>query len=126
MPRRHEPWLSPLIGFVTGLVTGATGVFVIPAVPYLQALGFERDDLVQALGLSFTVSTIALALGIGMHGGLQFGNIGLSVLAVLPALAGMALGQTLRKRISPTAFRRGFLICLLLLGGEMLARSIWA
>ena len=126
VPRRHEPWLSPLVGFVTGLVTGATGVFVIPAVPYLQALGFERDDLVQALGLSFTVSTIALAFGIGMHGGLQFGNIGLSVLAVLPALAGMALGQTLRKRISPTAFRRGFLICLLLLGGEMLARSIWA
>lgn len=126
VPRRHERWLSPLIGFVTGLVTGATGVFVIPAVPYLQALGLERDDLVQALGLSFTVSTVALALGIALHGGLEFANIGLSALAVLPALAGMALGQTLRKRISPTAFRRGFLICLLLLGGEMLARSMSA
>ncbi len=34
----HEPWLSPVIGFVTGLVTGATGVFVLPAVPYLQAI----------------------------------------------------------------------------------------
>lgn len=126
VPRRHERWLSPLIGFVTGLVTGATGVFVIPAVPYLQALGLERDDLVQALGLSFTVSTVALALGIALHGRLEFANIGLSALAVLPALAGMALGQTLRKRISPTAFRRGFLICLLLLGGEMLARSMLA
>ena len=124
IPPRHEPWLSPLVGFVTGLVTGATGVFVIPAVPYLQALGLERDDLVQALGLSFTVSTVALALGIGMHGGLEFADIGLSALAVLPALAGMALGQRLRKRISPTAFRRGFLICLLLLGCEMLLRSI--
>ncbi len=124
VPQRHERWLSPLVGFVTGLVTGATGVFVIPAVPYLQALGLERDDLVQALGLSFTVSTVALALGIGMHGGLEFADIGLSMLAVLPALAGMALGQRLRKRISPTAFRRGFLICLLLLGCEMLLRSI--
>jgi hypothetical protein len=34
---RAEPWLSPLVGLATGLVTGATGVFVIPAVPYLQA-----------------------------------------------------------------------------------------
>ena len=35
---RWEPWLSPVIGLVTGLVTGATGVFVIPAVPYIQSL----------------------------------------------------------------------------------------
>ncbi|QOG05257.1 TSUP family transporter [Aureimonas sp. OT7] len=109
---------------IAGLVTGATGVFVIPAVPRLQALGFERDDLVQALCLSFTVATVARALGIGMHGGLEFGNIGLSVPAVLPALAGMALGQALRKRISPTAFRRGFLVCFLLRGSEMLVRGI--
>ena len=33
-----EKWLSPLIGLITGAVTGGTGVFVIPAVPYLQAL----------------------------------------------------------------------------------------
>src|SRR6185312_8244162 len=53
VPRAYERWLSPTIGAATGLVTGATGVFVIPAVPYLQALGFEKDDLVQVLGLSF-------------------------------------------------------------------------
>lgn len=45
-----EPWLGPLCGLVTGALTGATGVFVIPAVPYLNALGLARDDLVQALG----------------------------------------------------------------------------
>src|SRR5712672_1686845 len=28
--RRHEGWLAPLVGVTTGLVTGATGVFVIP------------------------------------------------------------------------------------------------
>jgi len=54
--RRHEPWLGPLCGVITGVITSATGVFVIPAVPYLQALGLSRDELVQALGLSFTVS----------------------------------------------------------------------
>src|SRR5262249_54293611 len=54
--RVHEAWLSPLIGFVTGLIAGATAVFVIPAGPYFQAIGLTKDELVQVLGLSFTVS----------------------------------------------------------------------
>ena len=37
---RTERWLGPLCGVLTGVITSATGVFVIPAVPYLQALGF--------------------------------------------------------------------------------------
>src|SRR4029077_9232496 len=53
--------LGPLIGALTGLVTAATGVFVIPAVPYLGALNLDKEDMIQALGLSFTVSNIALA-----------------------------------------------------------------
>lgn len=35
VPARIEPVLSPMVGAVTGVVSGATGVFVIPAVPYL-------------------------------------------------------------------------------------------
>ncbi|MDR6669602.1 sulfite exporter TauE/SafE family protein [Rhizobium sp. 1399] len=119
VPEAMEPWLSPVIGAATGLVTGSTGVFVIPAVPYLQALGRAKDDLVQALGLSFTVSTIALAASLGVRGAFDNGNLALSVLAILPALAGMWAGQVLRSRIAPATFRRWFLICLLLLGAEM-------
>ena len=37
-----EWWLGPLIGVLTGLATAATGVFAIPAVPYLGALGFGQ------------------------------------------------------------------------------------
>jgi uncharacterized protein len=64
VPAGSERWLGPLCGLLTGIVTSATGVFVIPAVPYLQALGLHRDQLVQALGLSFSVSTLALAAGL--------------------------------------------------------------
>lgn len=121
---RWEPWLSPVIGLVTGLVTGATGVFVIPAVPYIQSLDMERDDLVQALGLSFTVSTIALAVGLFWHGAAPAGNLLTSTLAVIPALVGMAAGQVIRTRISPRLFRRIFLIFLLLLGLEMALQGL--
>lgn len=124
VPATWEPWLSPLIGGITGLVTGGTGVFVIPAVPYLQALGLEKEDLVQALGLSFTVSTIALAFGLAGRGALQMDNLILSTLAIVPALAGMWVGQIARHRISPSTFRRWFLICLLFLGTEMVVRPL--
>lgn len=121
---RWEPWLSPVIGLVTGLVTGATGVFVIPAVPYIQSLDLKRDDLVQALGLSFTVSTIALAIGLFWHGAAPVGNLLTSTLVVIPALLGMAAGQVIRTRISPQSFRRLFLIFLLLLGLEMAVHGL--
>ncbi len=124
VPSRMEPVLSPIIGGITGLVSGATGVFVIPAVPYLQSLGLSKDDLVQALGLSFTVSTVALALALGAHGAFSAGMMGLSLLALVPALIGMWAGQKLRNRISLVTFRRLFLGFLLLLGAEMALRSL--
>ncbi|MFB9948114.1 sulfite exporter TauE/SafE family protein [Rhizobium puerariae] len=124
VPARMEPWLSPVIGLVTGLVTGGTGVFVIPAVPYLQSLGLEKDNLIQSLGLSFTVSTVALAAGLALRGAYDPGNLGLSALALVPALIGMWLGQAARNRISPPAFRRWFLVALLVLGTEMLLRPL--
>ncbi|SHM35807.1 sulfite exporter TauE/SafE family protein [Phytopseudomonas punonensis] len=120
----HEGWLAPIIGAVTGAITAVTGVFVIPAVPYLQAIGLEKDDLVQALGISFSVSTIALALSLGHSGELlQPAVLGMSALALLPALIGMASGQWLRRRISPERFKRWFFIGLLLLGADLALRG---
>lgn len=124
IPPAAEPWAGPLVGVVTGMVTGATGVFVIPAVPYLGSLGLDRDDLIQALGLSFTVSTLALAGGLALHGALPVAASTASLLAVLPALAGMWLGGWLRSRVRPDLFRRGFFVSLLLLGGELVWRGL--
>jgi hypothetical protein len=117
---RYEVWLGPLCGLITGVVTSATGLFVIPAVPYLQALGLDRNQLVQALGLSFTVSTLALAAGLYWRGVLGGGEIGASVLALVPALLGMMLGQWLRQRISAVLFKRVFFVGMGLLGLHLL------
>jgi len=122
VPARRESWLSPVIGMVTGLLTGATGVFTLPAVPYVQSLGLQKDELVQALGLSFTVSTVALAAGLFAHGAFRLDQLGLSLLAVAPALLGMWLGRVVRQKISPQAFRRCFLLFLVVLGLELTLR----
>lgn len=124
VPAGAEPWLSPLIGAGTGIVTGATGVFVIPAVPYLQSLGLEKDDLVQALGLSFTVSTVALAAGLMRQDAFRLADAGLSALAIAPALVGMFAGQRIRNRVSPRAFRICFFSGLIVLGGHLLLQAL--
>ena len=111
-----EPWLGPLVGVATGLVTAATGVFVIPAVPYLQALGLEKDELVRALGLAFLVATIALGASLGADGALQGAALVGSFIVVLPALLGMGAGQWLRGRVRPETFKTIFFAGLLLLG----------
>jgi uncharacterized membrane protein YfcA len=124
VPPETERWVGPAVGAATGIVTGATGVFVIPAVPYLGALGLERDDLIQALGLSFTISTLALSAGLAWHGALSAQAATASLAALAPALAGMALGSWLRARVQPETFRLCFFLGLLVLGIELLWRGL--
>lgn len=119
----QERWLGPLCGGLTGLVTAATGVFVIPAVPYLQAMDLDRDARVQALGLSFTVSTVALAIGLAGQDALGGQALGASLLVLLPALLGMYFGQWLRQRISALVFKRCFFIGLALLGAHLMVNG---
>jgi hypothetical protein len=119
---RLEPILSPIIGAITGVITAATGVFVIPAVPYLQGIGLEKDDLVQALGLSFTVSTLALAASLAAGGVFVPSMIVPTLVALAVSLLGMWLGQIVRDRLSPTTFRRCFFVGLLLLGAWLAVR----
>ncbi len=122
--RRHESWLSPLVGAITGAITAATGIFVIPAVPYLQAVGFEKNELVQALGVSFFVSTLALAATLGSTGLAEGGLAWTAIGTLIPALAGQAIGQTVRVTIDATTFKRWFFTGLIALGSVLIAKPL--
>lgn len=123
-PPRAEPCFGAGVGLATGLVTGATGVFVLPAVPYLAGIGLDRDRLVQAMGLSFTVSTLGLGLGLWLNGAFATGATWAAGLAILPALAGMRLGAALRARVPAPAFRRAFFLLLAGLGAHGILRGL--
>src|SRR5262249_33037839 len=122
--RSWEPMLGPVTGALTGAITAATGIFVIPAVPYLQAIGLEKEELVEALGLSFTVSTMALARGVGVAGGLSASMAGAALAARAAACLGMWAGQMIRLRLSAETFRRWFFIGLLVLGLYLAIRAM--
>jgi hypothetical protein len=118
-----ERWASPLIGLVTGVVNGATGVSVMPLVPYLNSVGLPREALIQAMGLVFMTSMLVLASCLAWTGHFQVASAGASTLALLPVFAGMYAGQLVRRRLHADAYRKWFFIGLLALGGYAVIRA---
>jgi len=124
VPPRAEWWLAPLAGTLTGLLSTLTGVFVIPLVPYLNALSLQRDELIQALGLSLVTSSAALAVALARAGALPVSLLGASLFALAPAGVGVLFGQWLRRRTNPAMFVRVFAVGLLSIGLYLALRNL--
>lgn len=118
-----ERWLSPLAGFVTGLLNGATGVFVIPAAPYLTFVRLGKEELVQIIGINAFVCPLALAAALMVHGQLRIEVAGTWMVALVFSLAGMYVGQIVRRHTDERVFRRTFFVGLLVLGTYMCLRA---
>jgi len=116
----RERGAGALFGLTNGVLTGMTGSFVVPGVMFLQAIGLPRDTLVQAMGILFTLSTVALGAALGGNALLTVDLGVLSAIAVAPAILGMIAGQWLRRLLSENVFRRVFFAALLLLGGYII------
>ena len=120
VPAKHERQVGLLAGLINGVLTGLTGSFAVPGVFYLQSIGLTRDQLVQAMGLLFLVSTMALAVSLSGNGLLAGNLAGLSAIMTGPALVGVWIGQRIRKQLSEHAFRKLVLAVLLMLGGYLI------
>jgi uncharacterized protein len=123
--RSNEKWIGGIVGLVTGAVSAATGVQVVPSMPFMQAIGMEKDELVQALGVFFTVATLALAFTLTSAGLLSASTALPGAVAMASAFAGMFIGQVVRSRMQPEAFRRWFLIAMILLGLYLAGSAVY-
>jgi len=101
-----------------------TGSSVVPGVMFLQAIGLSRDMLIQAMGILFATSTLALAVALQKANILTITNGILSFGAVLPAILGMILGQRVRSTLSERRFRKVFFVALLVLGAYIIASAL--
>lgn len=123
VPPQRERLAGFLVGIVNGIVTGITGVFIIPGGLFLQALGMKRDELVQALGLLFMLSTFTIGVVFTVKALMTPALAALSVLAIPPALVGMRIGEALRKRLSEELFRMLFLSGIGVIGLSLVIRN---
>jgi uncharacterized protein len=122
---RDEKWIGGIVGIMTGLVSATTGVQVIPSMPFMQAIGMEKDELFQALGVFFTVATLALAFNLTSAGLLNASTTLPGAIAMAASFAGMFIGQAVRSRMQAEAFRRWFLIAMILLGIYLAGSAVY-
>lgn len=121
---RTERWLSPVTGLLTGMLSGATGVFVVPTVPYLTSLRMTTEEFVQSVGILAFACPLALAIALSVTGHYRAEAGMASLLAVLPSLIGLYAGQKLRRRLPAATFMRWFFIAVIALGGYTALRTL--
>lgn len=122
---QNEKSIGGVVGLLTGVISAATGVQVIPSMPFMQSIGMEKDELIQALGVYFTVCTLAQAFNLSSAGILTASTALPGLVGMVMAFAGMFIGQAVRGRMHPDQFRRWFLIAMMLLGVYLAGVETW-
>ena len=100
-------------------------VYFIPSMPFMQAIGMEKDELVQALGVFFTVATLGLTINLTASGLLTATTALPGAVAMACSFTGMFIGQAVRTRMPAEAFRRWFLIAMIFLGLYLSGSAIY-
>lgn len=120
-----EPVLGPAVGIGTGIIVGATGTLVVPVGLYFEALKLDKDTFIQAMGLSFAVSTLTLGVALAGQNAFDLSTFLLSSAGLAPAALGLYGGQLVRERLTPETFRRWVFVALLGIGLHLIAKTIW-
>jgi len=115
---------GPIFGTITGLIAGMTGSPAYPGMYFLNGLGFSRNQLVQALGISFSAVTLTVAISMRSNNLLSLEQFLVSFSAIVPAMVGMVIGTRIRHRISEALFKKLFYSSMLMLGIYLVTRSI--
>lgn len=122
---RSVPVLSPAVGMVSGVLAALTGSIGLPTAIYFQALGMAKDVFVQALGIQFMVIGAIWTAALADHGSMTPDTLTVGTLALVPAFAGMAIGQWLRGRLSQERFRVGLSLFLFLIGLNLIRKGLF-
>jgi len=119
-----ERWLGMPVGFIGGMLGGMTTFFGPPLIMFLFALNLEKDEFVGTISTIYLCAAIPLAVALGMFGFMGPQEYAWSTAAAAPLFLGVLVGQWLRSRISQSAFRRGLLLMLLVVGVRLIYRAV--
>lgn len=119
----HERWLGPLCGVIGGIMGGTTTFYGPALMVYLAGLRLNKDEFVGVISLMYFIG--GLGMGIGLAGfGIADGTVFLqSLLACIPALLGIKLGQLIRVRLDERRFAKWLFVMYLVIGGSFLLKA---
>lgn len=113
------------IGGVAGFLGGMSGIWGPPTVMYLTATDAPKAEAMRVQGVIYGIGSVALLLAHLKSGVLNAQTLPLSVAAVVPAFAGMALGYMVHDRMPQKTFRRAMLVVLTIAGLNLVRRGLF-
>ena len=112
LPAAKERPAGVISGLATGIINGLTGSQVVPCVPYLMALHLDRSVFIPATNISFTLSSLIMAVGLTRLDLVTLDEIKLSLVGLVLVHFGLKLGSKIRLFLSPDNFRLAVLAVL--------------
>ena len=88
----------------------------------MLSLQLHRDTFVQAINLSFTLSSLIMLLLLSRVGLLTLHIVGVSLFGIVPVAIGIFLGGKIRGSLPEAIFRKVVLIFLLVIGLSLVVR----
>ncbi len=112
---RHQVWLAPLVGAMSGALGGVSSLSGPMIITYLMALRLPREEFVGSISMIYLLGSAPMYLAMLWWGRFGWSEVGGSVLAMVPVYVGLSVGNHLRSRLSELVFRRLMLVFLTLL-----------
>ncbi len=123
IPEKNEKILSAPIGLTNGFLNGLTGTQIIPMLPYLLSLKLDRDGMINAINVGFTLSITVLLIVFGKFNLISLETLKYSIAGALPVVAGIYLGGKLRHSVSEEKFKLAVLLLLIIIGINLILNA---
>ena len=112
-------------GFCTGFVNGLTGSQVMPVLPYLLSLDLNKSAFIQAINISFTLSSLVMLVGMNRLGHLSLNTFLTAFGGLAPVLLTVYLAGRLQGRLTGAIHRTLVLTFLLVMGLVLLVKTLF-
>ena len=95
-----------------------------PVNMYLLALRVTKEEFISSAAMLYLIGIVPVFATLVLEGVLGRAELVLSVIGTVLILGAVAFGRWLREKVAQEAFRKALLVVLILMGINMLRRSL--
>jgi uncharacterized membrane protein YfcA len=119
-----EKILSPIVGFISGVLNGMTNAAGPALAIYLYSLRLDKRVFVKSIATIFITTKLTQLVAISTWNLFNWDTIKLSIQVLLLTLAGFYAGMKAHDRVNQRNFNRGLLALLSLIGIILIMRAV--
>ncbi|MBJ3776231.1 sulfite exporter TauE/SafE family protein [Acuticoccus mangrovi] len=126
IPPERRTLAEVFFAALSGFFGGMSGVWGPTTVMYLTALDTPKTEQIRVQGIVYGLAAVALTIAHTNSGAFNATTAPLSVLLLIPALAGLVIGVRLHDRLDQDKFRRATLAVLVIAGLNLVRRGLFS